>query len=116
MYAEWEPVNFGCKDWGGKSYILMGEDIEILETILDDHLIKTQTMKGSPYAKVFYDEICVWENRLIRTQEGLETWLKVQVAWMALEPVFSSDDIMKQMAKEGTKFKEVDAVWKVIMK
>jgi len=95
MYSEWEPVTFGCKDWGGKSFILLGEDIEILETILDDHLIKTQTMKGSPYAKVFYDEICVWENRLIRTQEGLEDWLKVQVARMALEPVFSSDDIMK---------------------
>lgn len=73
-------------------------------------------MKGSPFARVFYDEICGWEDRLVRTQEGLEDWLKVQCAWMALEPVFSSDDIMKQMAKEGTKFKEVDAVWKQIMK
>lgn len=35
---------------------------------------------------------------------------------MALEPVFSSDDIMKQMPKEGAKFKEVDAVWQRQMK
>ena len=43
-------------------------------------------------------------------------WLKVQTAWMALEPVFSSDDIMKQMPTEGKKFKEVDNVWRKVMK
>jgi len=41
MYADWEPLTFGCRDWAGKSYILDGEDVEILQTMLDDHLIKT---------------------------------------------------------------------------
>ena len=116
MKDEWVPLEFAVKDWKGFSYNLDGEAVEILQQALDDHLIKTQTMKGSPFAKFQYDEICEWEDQLIATQDGLEVWLKVQTAWMALEPVFSSDDIMKQMPKEGAKFKEVDAVWQSQMK
>lgn len=56
MKEDWEPMEFTCKDWKGSS-ILEGEAIELLQALLDDHIIKTQTMKGSPYAKVFIDEI-----------------------------------------------------------
>jgi len=52
-------------------------------------------MKGSPYARVFLDKITEWENRLMLTQDNVEMWLKVQAVWMYLEPVFSSEDIMK---------------------
>ncbi len=72
-------------------------------------------MKGSPYAKVFLDQIIVWENDLMKTQENLEVWLKVQSVWLYLEPVFSSEDIMKQMPVEGTKFREVDRAWRSLM-
>lgn len=56
MLADWMPMDFTTKDWKG-SYILEGEAIELLQTLLDDHIIKTQTMKGSPYAKFFLDKI-----------------------------------------------------------
>lgn len=42
-------------------------------------------------------------------------WLKVQAVWMYLEPVFSSEDIMKQMPVEGNKFREVDRDWRSLM-
>lgn len=35
---------------------------------------------------------------------------------MYLEPVFSSEDIMKQMPLEGNKFREVDKEWRALMK
>lgn len=35
---------------------------------------------------------------------------------MYLEPVLTSPDILKHLAMEGTRFKEVDANWKQIMK
>jgi dynein heavy chain len=35
---------------------------------------------------------------------------------MYLEPVFSSEDIMKQMPVEGNKFREVDKDWRMLMK
>jgi len=78
-------------------------------------LIKTQTMKGSPYARYFLEDIIKWEEQLIKTQENVEMWLKVQAVWMYLEPVFSSEDIMKQMPVEGNKFREVDKVWRKLM-
>lgn len=58
-------------------------------------------MKGSPFAKFMLDEITEWENILMRTQDNLDLWLKVQAVWMYLEPVFSSEDIINQMPLEG---------------
>ena len=102
MKDAWEPLKFLCKEVPGKaSKILQGDAIEEIQTILDDHIIKTQTMKGSPFAKFMLPEITVWEELLMTTQDNLDLWLKVQAVWMYLEPVFSSDDIINQMPVEG---------------
>lgn len=45
----------------------------------------------------------------------LECWVKVQSAWIYLEPIFSSEDIRRQMEYEGKIFVEVDTIWKEIM-
>ena len=66
MNEDWAPMDFTCKDWKG-SFILEGEAIELLQAILDDHIMKTQTMKGSPFAKFFIDDIIQWENKLLKT-------------------------------------------------
>lgn len=116
MKEEWEPLLFTCKEVAGKeSKILAGDAVELIQTILDDHIIKTQTMKGSPFAKFMLDEITKWETVLMRTQDNLDLWLKVQAVWMYLEPVFSSDDIIRQMPVEGQQFKEVNIAWHNLM-
>ena len=114
MNEDWAPMQFLCKEYRG-SFILEGEAIELITALLDDHIIKAQTMKGSPFAKVFLDQITKWENNLLRTQENLDVWLKVQSAWLYLEPVFSSEDILNQMPVEGGIFKDVDYQWRQLM-
>jgi len=116
MKEEWAPLEFTPIPCEGKdSYILSGEAVELIQTALDDHIIKTQTMKGSPFAKFMLDEITEWEANILRTQDNLDLWLKVQSVWMYLEPVFSSEDIINQMPTEGKMFKEVNTAWHSLM-
>ena len=56
MRNDWGPAEFGCKVYKD-TFILDGEAIDVIQTLLDDHIIKTQTMKGSPYAKHILSDI-----------------------------------------------------------
>jgi len=116
MKAEWKDMELGVKKWRETgTYILLGDSIEEIQTLLDDHLVKTQTARGSPFARPFIDEIREWESWLSHTQAIIEVWLKVQAAWVWLQPVFSAEDIMRQMPAEGSMFKVVDANWHKLM-
>ena len=113
MTIEWAQIEFELKEHRG-TYILRGLD-DICEK-LDNHIVKTQTMKGSPYIEPFKQRINKWERLLQLVSAALEEWLQVQKTWMYLEPIFGSPDIMRQMPKEGKQFQIVDNVWKNTMK
>jgi len=116
MIKEWEPVVMEFKPWGSTgTYIVAGGSIDEVQTLLDDHVIKTQTMKGSPFAVEFRDRLEDWEKYLTGVQDIVDVWLKVQGVWLYLEPIFSSEDIMQQMPTEGRLFREVDGTWRTIM-
>ena len=116
MDEDWTNVVFLLNSWKDTgTYVVTGDAVDEIQLILDDQMVRTQTMKGSPYAKVFHKEIEEWEDFLNYTQNLINYWTKVQGVWLYLEPVFSSEDIMKQMPTEGAKFREVDASWKMIM-
>ncbi|KAL1453420.1 hypothetical protein WDU94_007560 [Cyamophila willieti] len=115
MKSEWANILLDVvpyRDTG--TYIVQGTDE--IQVMLDDHILRAQTMRGSPYIKPFEEEMEVWENKLIAMQDILDIWLQVQATWMYLEPIFSSEDIMRQMPEESRNFKAVDATWKNIMK
>ncbi|XP_063587791.1 dynein axonemal heavy chain 3-like [Penaeus indicus] len=114
MKGEWANVVFEFKPWRetGVSILAAVDDIQVL---LDEHTQKVQTMRGSPYVKPFEAEIRAWEEKLLSMQDILDAWIKCQVTWLYLEPIFSSEDIMKQMPVEGRKFTRVDATWRELM-
>ena len=72
-------------------------------------------MHSSAYIKPFEEEMKAWEDKLLSMQDILDAWLRCQESWLYLEPIFNSEDIMKQMPVEGRKFNKVDRIWRNIM-
>ncbi|KAM3869140.1 dynein axonemal heavy chain 12-like [Diretmus argenteus] len=115
MMEVWDGISFHHQPYRetGVSILIAVDEIQ---TMLDDQIIKTQTMRGSPFSKPVESEIKLWEERLIRIQETIDEWLKVQAQWLYLEPIFSSEDIMQQIPEEGQYFQTVDKHWKEVMR
>lgn len=45
----------------------------------------------------------------------MEEWAICQKSWLYLEPIFSSDDIMRQLPVEGKRYQTMDRMWRKIM-
>jgi dynein heavy chain len=111
MESEWQGMEFGTKEYRTTGTCIL-QSVDEIQQILDDQIVKTQAMAGSRYIKPYLKRMKAWESILVNMQEIIDQTLKVQATWLYLEPIFGSEDIMRQMPKEGALFKVVDQLWR----
>ncbi|KAJ3342735.1 Dynein heavy chain 7, axonemal [Gonapodya sp. JEL0774] len=114
MREDWQAIELSLIDYRDTGTQILSA-VDEVQSMFDDHIVKTQAMRSSPFIKAFETETRGWEAKLIRMQETLDEWLKVQATWLYLEPIFGSEDIMRQMPNEGRKFQAVNKTWREVM-
>ncbi|XP_054451580.1 dynein axonemal heavy chain 1 [Pteronotus mesoamericanus] len=115
MEKEWSTILFNVMPYKETdTYILKSPDEA--SQLLDDHIVMTQSMSFSPYKKPFEQRINSWESKLKLTQEVLEEWLNCQRSWLYLEPIFTSEDINRQLPVESKRYQTMERIWRKIMK
>ena len=111
MEGEWSSVRLQIEPYRAtKTYILKG--VDELQALLDDHVNMTQAMAYSAFKAPFADRIDAWTETLNTVSDVLDEWIKVQRAWLYLQPIFDSDDIQKQLPTETKRFGTVDKNWR----
>ena len=117
MKNEWAPLEYtfipDYKETGAA--IVRGESVDSVQELLDEQIVKTQTLTNLPQAKVFISEVETWLNFLESSQAIVDVWLQVQASWMYLYPVFGSDDIKRALESESLAFLQVDDEWRRLM-
>uniref|UniRef100_A0A670IKL0 Dynein axonemal heavy chain 1 n=1 Tax=Podarcis muralis TaxID=64176 RepID=A0A670IKL0_PODMU len=115
MEHEWEYILFNVVPYKETETFILKSPDEASQ-LLDDHIVMTQSMSFSPFKKPFEERINTWENKLKMTQDVLEEWLTCQRSWLYLEPIFSSEDINRQLPVESKRYQTMERSWKKIMK
>ncbi|KAI8468855.1 MAG: dynein heavy chain, N-terminal region 2-domain-containing protein [Monoraphidium minutum] len=105
MKADWAGLAFRVVVYKESGTFVIGGTDDV-QALLDDHIVKAQTMRSSPFLKPLEAEAVAWEALLLRTQDLLDNWLACQSTWQYLEPIFSSPDILAQMPEEGDMFQQ----------
>lgn len=78
-----------------------------IQAVLDDHFIKTISIRGSAFVKPIENEVKEWFDMVNRMIMTLEEWSRVQTQWLYLMPIFSAEEIVAQMPEEGVLFNVV---------
>ncbi|CAG9766671.1 unnamed protein product [Ceutorhynchus assimilis] len=114
MQKEWDDIYFKTGQFkdSGVTILTALDDIQV---ILDDHILKALTMRGSIFVKPYETEVRAFYDKLVRINLTIEEWGQVQSQWLYLLPIFSSKDIVAQMPEEGALFKEVNDTYKRYM-
>ncbi|CAK9798694.1 Dynein axonemal heavy chain 7 [Anthophora quadrimaculata] len=114
MISEWDGVVFTTVPYKDSGVTILTQ-LDDIQALLEEHIIKVQTMRGSAFVKLIEEEVKDFYFLLLRIQSTIDEWTKVQVQWMYLLPIFSSKDIVAQLPEEDILFSQVDRIFRSAM-
>lgn len=82
MHQEWDDVTLELKEYK-LTYVLRSTTSDEVQALLDEHIVKGQTMQASRFARPLSKQIKEWVDSLILIQDVLEAWLKCQATYDA---------------------------------
>ncbi|KAH8316762.1 hypothetical protein KR074_004303 [Drosophila pseudoananassae] len=116
----WNALQAMIKEWENKVFpygpyketgVMILNSLDDIQALLDDHILKTLAMRGSAFMKPCEEEVRAWYEKIMRVNETLDQWGKVQANYLYLLPIFSSKDIVAQMPEEGRLFTIVEQTY-----
>lgn len=111
----WSNHELELTNYQQKCKLIRGWDD--LFTLVDEHLNNINSMKMSPYYKVFEKEIEPWSKDLEQIRVTFDYWVDVQRRYVYLEGIFfGSADIKSMLSNEFMKFKSIDSDFTKLMK
>jgi dynein heavy chain len=115
MRRDWDPMRLNVKPYKKTGcYIMPKDTVDDSQELLDDHTLNTQALSFSPFKKIFEVEIETWDSTIKMIQNIFDEWKICQKSWMYLEPIFQSDDIVRQLPHEHKLFMQVNRNWKFL--
>ncbi len=111
----WSKYELDLVKYQTKCKLIKGWD-ELFQQI-DEHINNLQSMKMSPYYKVFEAEILPWDDKLQMIRIIFDNWIDVQRRYVYLEGIFfGSADIKTMLPTEFNFFKSIDSEFTGLMK
>ncbi|CAK86503.1 unnamed protein product (macronuclear) [Paramecium tetraurelia] len=91
------------------------KNYEEVQMLLDEQLNVLGILKAQPHVKMVLSKANQLEYKTVLIQDTLEYGMKCQKHWIYLDPIFTSEDIKKKLAKEAQFFRNVDQSFKMCM-
>ncbi|CAG9329916.1 unnamed protein product [Blepharisma stoltei] len=114
MEKEWDDMKFRLVPYKDTKIFII-ENNQPIWDLIDDNLVKTISMCNSPYIEFMAKEMHAWKNGLVKLQDILDEWEKMQGYWIYLAPIFMNPDISNELPEQAGKFGHINFMWETMM-
>lgn len=76
MIHEWDNVLFSTMPFKDSGVTILTQ-LDDIEALLEEHIVKMQAMRGSAFVKPIENEVKLFYDLLLRMQKTIDEWTKV---------------------------------------